>query len=466
VAAAVHDIEESWARRKVALLLILDIKGVFDAVMPGRMVKRLQKQGWPSNLIRWVESFMTGRTGRIRMDGLLGDSFSIPAGVPQGSPVSPILFMLFIQPLFLLEALPRRRARMGYADNIALLSAGASLESNTLALQEDFKLLNSWAASEGLTFNIAKSELAHFSRRKCSNNPSIELDMGAETHSIEAIPLDGAVRYLGIWLDQKLRFRKHVDTMAAKARRAVGGIKALSNTVRGAPVQLLRQAVQACVLPILCYGAEAWWPGKSRAVRGRETSNQVDGLVKRLDLVLRDALRGALPVYRTTPIPALHRELGIQPMKLVLDHRRAALAARIKSLDQRYPLVRRCTRAAHTPLYSTRLIRAASLAGATELYDPLIDPPWAHAARKEDLQVGFRKGSNKEQAAQDFKSWLQRQNPLDLVVYTDGFQVVHPQRAAGAGWAICWGRDHLVIAIGNLSLLKAEVFDAEAIAAL
>jgi hypothetical protein len=48
-----------------------------------------------------------------------------------------------------------------------------------------------------------------------------------------------------------------MDTIAAKARRAVGGIKALSNTVRGAPVQLLRQAVQACVLPILCYGAEA-----------------------------------------------------------------------------------------------------------------------------------------------------------------------------------------------------------------
>jgi hypothetical protein len=127
----------------VVSLLTLDIKGAFDAVLPGRMVKRLQEQGWPPNLVRWVESFMTGRTGRIRMDGLLGDSFGIPAGVPQGSPVSPILFMLFIQPMFFLGTLQRRRARMGYADDIALLSAGASLESNILNLQEDFKLLNS-----------------------------------------------------------------------------------------------------------------------------------------------------------------------------------------------------------------------------------------------------------------------------------------------------------------------------------
>jgi hypothetical protein len=52
VAAVVHDIEESWARGKVVSLLTLDIKGAFDAVLPGRMVKRLQEQGWPPNLIR------------------------------------------------------------------------------------------------------------------------------------------------------------------------------------------------------------------------------------------------------------------------------------------------------------------------------------------------------------------------------------------------------------------------------
>jgi hypothetical protein len=447
-------------------LLTLDIKGAFDAVLPGRMVKRLQEQGWPLNLIKWVESFMTSRTGRIRMDSLLGDSFSIPAGLPQGSPVSPILFTLFIQPMFFLGTLQRKRARMGYADDIALLSAGTSLENNILVLQEDFKLLNSWAAGEGLTFDTVKSELAHFTRRRCSNNPPIELDTGAGTHLIDAVPLGGAMCYLGIWLDRKLCFRKHVDTMTAKARRAASGIQALSNTVRGAPVQLLRQAIQACVLPILCYGAEAWWPGKSRIVGGRETSNRVDNLAERLDLALRQALRGALPVYRTTPIPVLHRELGISPIKLALDHRRAALAARIKGLDRRHPLVRRYTRAAYTPPYTTRFTRAAVQFGPTELHNPLAAPPWAYSARKKDSQVGFISGHTKEQSAQDFKRWLQRQNPLDLVVYTDGSQTAHPRRAAGAGWAICWGRGHPVVLTGNLPLPKAEVFNAEAVAAL
>ncbi|OJD27484.1 hypothetical protein ACJ73_01123 [Blastomyces percursus] len=130
--------------------------------------------------------------------------------------------------------------------------------------------------------------------------------------------------------------------MAAKARRVAGGIQALSNTVRGAPVQLLRQAVQACVLSVPYYGAEAWWPGASRLVGNKEVYNQTTKLVKQLDLALRVALKGSLPVYKTTPISALHRELGIQPVKPALEQRRAALAARIKRLDIRHPLVRRC----------------------------------------------------------------------------------------------------------------------------
>ncbi|KAL1954487.1 hypothetical protein VTO42DRAFT_1129 [Malbranchea cinnamomea] len=75
------------------------------------------------------------------MDSLIGDSFSIPARLPLSSPVSPILFMLFIQPMFFLGTLVRKQV-----------------------LQEDFKLLNSWAADEGLIFDIGKSELAHFTR--------------------------------------------------------------------------------------------------------------------------------------------------------------------------------------------------------------------------------------------------------------------------------------------------------------
>ena len=67
--------------------------------------------------------------------------------------------------------------------------------------------------------------------------------------------------------------------MAAKAWHVATDIKALGNTVHEAPVELLRQAVQACVLSVLCYRAEAWWPGISCTVQRKEVSNQIESLI-------------------------------------------------------------------------------------------------------------------------------------------------------------------------------------------
>jgi hypothetical protein len=57
-----HDVEEAPAQGYTASLLTLDVKGAFDTVLPGRLVRRLREQGWPSNLVQWVASFATGRS--------------------------------------------------------------------------------------------------------------------------------------------------------------------------------------------------------------------------------------------------------------------------------------------------------------------------------------------------------------------------------------------------------------------
>jgi len=119
-----HDVEKALASGYKASMLTIDVKGAFDAVLPGRLAYRLREQGWPDHLVRWVYSFATQRTVRIRLDGETGPEIAIQCGLPQGSPVSPILFMLYIAPLFWLGA-PARR--FGYADDIALLAISKSL---------------------------------------------------------------------------------------------------------------------------------------------------------------------------------------------------------------------------------------------------------------------------------------------------------------------------------------------------
>jgi hypothetical protein len=118
-----YDVETALLQRKVASVLTLDVKGAFDAVLPSRLVRRLREQGWPDHLIRWVTSFATDRRVCIRLDGDIGPETQIDCGLPQGSPVSPILFMLYISPLFSLDD-PSKN--FGYADDIAKLEISSS----------------------------------------------------------------------------------------------------------------------------------------------------------------------------------------------------------------------------------------------------------------------------------------------------------------------------------------------------
>ena len=94
VAALIHDIEEAFARKKVATLVTMDIQGAFDTVMRNRLVLRLREQGWPDHLARWAESFMRDRSARVRYQDTLTPLTPLQCGLPQGSPVSPILFQI------------------------------------------------------------------------------------------------------------------------------------------------------------------------------------------------------------------------------------------------------------------------------------------------------------------------------------------------------------------------------------
>lgn len=186
-----HDIKEAWARGLFASMLTLDIKGAFDAVLRGRLIQRLRSQGWPPTVLHWVSSFTQDRTAAIRLDGHQSPTFTVSAGLPQGSPVSPILFMLYIEPIFKLGPALARRGRFGYADDICQLVASKSLEENTTKLQSITGDLMAWGHREGLTFDLAKTELQHYAKGQKGNNPICTIHTPEGTVEIKPPPPNG-----------------------------------------------------------------------------------------------------------------------------------------------------------------------------------------------------------------------------------------------------------------------------------
>ena len=131
-----HDVEAALASGSKASFLTMDVKGAFDAVLLGRLVRRLREQGWPDHLVRWVQSFASNRSVKIRLDGETGPQTAIWCGLPQGSLISLILFMLYIALLFWLGRLANR---FGYANDIGLLAVSIDLQINCKTLQGDLQ---------------------------------------------------------------------------------------------------------------------------------------------------------------------------------------------------------------------------------------------------------------------------------------------------------------------------------------
>ncbi len=163
-------------------MLTLDVQGAFDAVLSGRLIGRLREQGWPTNVVRWVTSFTQDRAASLRLGNHMSQTFEVLVGLPQGSPISPILFMLFVEPIFKQGSVRARRGRFGYADDICQLVASPSLEENCTALQHCTEELRHWGAREGLTFDSGKTELQHFSRGANHSNPTCSIHT-PQTHA-------------------------------------------------------------------------------------------------------------------------------------------------------------------------------------------------------------------------------------------------------------------------------------------
>ena len=96
VALLVQRVEKIWAEKKLAAALFMDVKGAFDHVARNQLISRMVELDIDGDLIRWTRSFLTDRKIQLIIDGHANQEERIETGIPQGSPVSPILFLIYL----------------------------------------------------------------------------------------------------------------------------------------------------------------------------------------------------------------------------------------------------------------------------------------------------------------------------------------------------------------------------------
>ena len=184
----------------MASVLSLDISGAFDTVNHMRLLDNLRKKQVPLWFVRTIWSFLTDRETTIVVDGEETAPHQLLAGIPQGSPLSPILFLFYNAPLLkALNQLSPQLSAIGFADDINLLIYSKSTAENCTALESAHEQCLEWASTHGMRFAPQKYKLTHFTRR---HGFDLEAPVQIQGRTIAPSP---AVRVLGVQLDSKLR---------------------------------------------------------------------------------------------------------------------------------------------------------------------------------------------------------------------------------------------------------------------
>jgi hypothetical protein len=208
----VEQIHTVWkASNRVASVLSLDIAGAFDTVNHLRLLDNLRKKRVPLWFVRTVRSFLTSRTTTLIVDNEETAPRQLNAGVPQGSPLSPILFLFYNAPL--LEAVNQPDlpiAPLGFADDINLLTYGEATAVNCTNLETAHDQCLEWASTHGMRFAPNKYTLTHFTRRRGFD---VQAPVRLRDTVVQPKPV---VRILGVQLDSKLRWTAQGQAIQAK----------------------------------------------------------------------------------------------------------------------------------------------------------------------------------------------------------------------------------------------------------
>ena len=281
LAALLHDISEAVDSGKKVRAVFLDISKAFDRVSHKALVITLRSIGISGETLAWFESYLSGRSQRVVIDGKCSDYQRVLAGVPQGSVLGPLLFIIFINDL--IEQVDC--SVHVYADDTMLFKIGDSFDEVDNALEVNLAKAANWGEQWLVEFNQSKTVAMSFGQHTSSRSL---LFRGAQvSDSFEH-------KHLGVILQSDLKWSKHLDMVAEKAE---GSLRYLTVARHHVAQDVLSNIYTTLIRPTMEYCCSIW---SSIPVSASMKLQKIENRAARL-------VTGA-PMY--TQIESLHSELG------------------------------------------------------------------------------------------------------------------------------------------------------------
>ena len=239
--------------------IFIDLKKAFDTVNHDILIKKLEHYGVRGKSLDWFASYLKGRSQYTFCNNASSEIKSITCGVPQGSVLGPLLFLIYINDL---PNISKKLKFFLFADDTNIFYQCPNLEDLQRTLNRELKKLSLWLNANRLALNISKTNFVIFAaKNKPLKNVTLLLNK-------KAIQQTNSVKYLGVLIDSQLTFKEHTMVVSKKVSRITGAMYRIRNYVND---KTLRMIYFSLIYPHLIYGITIW---------GNADNNHIDPILK------------------------------------------------------------------------------------------------------------------------------------------------------------------------------------------